>query len=130
MELICKEQPFLNFLIVTSGLNYTSLQVLLDSIHYPQNYVEYWAGHRKKYLRGQLKALHYGKLREIFLIHWAGVWQPKRWEIKLFRLLSVMRLRRTMWLASLVMPLKPLWNSYRKQRHTLRKEGGDALQQQ
>lgn len=113
MELYCVEQPLLNYLIVTSGIRYTSLWNLLDSDDYPQNYIEYWAGNGKRGLVNGMNTMHKNKPREIFLVHWAGVWQLKRAEVKLFILLNLFRLRKRIWTTSLFMPLRRLWRRYR-----------------
>ncbi len=113
MELYCKEQPLLNYLIVTSGLRYSSLWKLIDTELYPQNYAEYWAGNGRKNLKKGMKIHHKGKLREVFLIHWAGTWQLRKAEIKLFILLNLFKLRRKIWSVSLLMPLRRLWMRYR-----------------
>jgi hypothetical protein len=114
MELNCKEQPFLNYLIVTSGLRFSSLWVLAGTVLFPRNYIEYWAGNGKKQLLKGYKTHHEGQIREIFLIHWAGVWQPKPSEIKLFGLLKRLGIRNKIWQISILMPLHSLWNKYRK----------------
>lgn len=114
MELSCKEQPFLNYLFVTSGLRYTSLWVLAGTVLFPQNYIEYWAGNGKKQLIKGTFTMFEGQIREVFLIHWAGVWQPQPSEIKLFSLLYRLRIRRKMWQISIHMPLLSLWKKYRK----------------
>jgi hypothetical protein len=114
MELYCKEQPFLNFLIVTSGLPFTSLWAVANTPEFPQNYTEFWAGNGKKQLLPQMHTLVSGQKREVYLIHWAGVWQPKYWEIKLFGILNRFKLVRKIWTISLTMPLRRLWKRYRK----------------
>ncbi len=113
MELYCLEQPLLNYLIVTSGLRHSSLWNLIDTAYYPQNYVEYWAGNGRKNLKKGLKIFHHGLWREVFLIHWAGVWQLRKSEIKLFILLNFFKLRKKIWLVSIFMPLKKYWKQYR-----------------
>ena len=117
MELFCMDQSFINYLIVTCGKRYTSFLLLLDSPLYPENYVEFWAGEDKKKLREDLntglQTLLEGKWREVLLIHWAGVWQLKKSEIKLSNLLKSMKLRRYDWPVSIFMPLKKLWKHYR-----------------
>jgi hypothetical protein len=113
MELYCMEQPFLNYLIVTSGSSYSSLWNLMDSAFFPQNYIEYWAGNGSKNLENHLQTPHNGKLREIFLIHWAGVWQLKKSEIELFKLLNLFKLRKSIWSVSFFMPLRKIWKEYR-----------------
>lgn len=113
MELFCKEQPLLNYLIVTSGGSYTSLFALMDTEHFPQNYMEYWAGNGRKQMQKDLTTMHLGKPREIFLIHWAGVWQLKRWEVKMYILLNFFKMKKKIWSISLFMPLRRIWRDYR-----------------
>ena len=69
MQLLCMEQPFLNYLMVTSGHAYTSLNVLRGkfAVSVP---CEIWAG----------LDLHNGKdglpkEPDICFVHWAGIWQ-------------------------------------------------------
>lgn len=112
MELSCMDQPFLNFMMVSSGKMYTSLYSLLDNPLYPENYIEFWAGNNKKDLLTGFRTKLDAKQREIFLIHWAGCWQVKKWEVKLFRLLAILRLRKKIWDCSLRMPYKKLWKHY------------------
>ena len=73
MELDCMEQPFLNYLVVTSGYSYTSLlKLLIDGI-VPSVSLEWWAGTPEGKVDG-------GKLLDpcgagVFLVHWAGIWK-------------------------------------------------------
>ena len=113
MELRCKDQSFINYLIVTSNKRFTSLFVLLDSPLYPENYIEFWAGNNKRELMKNMQTSINGKLYDLFLIHWAGKWQLKQIEKKLFVLLNILRIRRTIWSISLFMPFKKLWKHYR-----------------
>lgn len=81
MELFCMEQPFLNYLIVTSGYNYGSLLVfymwggtITENIK-----LECWAG-----LPGGTSKN--GKFndpykRPVFLMHWAGVWRENNGDL-------------------------------------------------
>lgn len=77
MALFCMEQPFLNYLIVTSGYNYGSLlRFFMSDINQEKDRgikLEFWAG----LPRGTVKN---GRLispyrQSIFLVHWAGVWR-------------------------------------------------------
>jgi len=70
MELSCMEQPFLNYLVVSSGYRYTSLLVLRNRGVMPTASLEWWGGLPD----GRVDA---GKLyapydAPIFLVHWAG----------------------------------------------------------
>jgi hypothetical protein len=113
MELRCIDQPLINYLIVTSNKRFSSLYLLLDSPHYPENNIEFWAGNKKSDLMKNMQTMLNGKLRDIFLIHWAGTWQLRKIEIQLYILLSVLKIRKTIWSTSLFMPFKKLWKQYR-----------------
>ena len=74
MELDCMEQPFLNYLVVTSGYAYTSLlQLYIDGLA-PNVSLEWWAGTPGARVEG-------GKMYSpegcppVFLVHWAGKWK-------------------------------------------------------
>ncbi len=76
MVLNCMEQPFLNYLVVTSGYVYTSLLTLRIRGIAPDVKVEWWAG-------SEGATVERGKLRPpiggpVFLVHWAGVWHLAR----------------------------------------------------
>jgi len=73
MELSCMEQPFLNYLIVTSGYRYTSLLRLKLTGVVPDAKLEWWGGSTGGNVDGgKLYPPFAGK---IFLVHWAGVWK-------------------------------------------------------
>lgn len=77
MQLLCMEQPFLNYLIVTSGYNYGSLLSFYnwDILNGNNSGVEleYWAGlPGGKIKKGTFIA---PEKRPTFLLHWAGVWR-------------------------------------------------------
>ncbi|MBN2489640.1 MAG: hypothetical protein JXQ29_02180 [Planctomycetes bacterium] len=75
LELRCVEQPFLNYLIVTSGLPYTSLCVLEKAGADPEMMAERWAGERLGIVRrGTIRFP--GRRPPTLLLHWAGLWQP------------------------------------------------------
>jgi hypothetical protein len=72
MVLHCMEQPFLNYLVVTSGYKYTSLWRLHMSGIVPDVKIEWWAGNGDATVSD-------GKLYSptgvpVFLVHWAGIW--------------------------------------------------------
>lgn len=77
MELLCMEQPFLNYLIVTSGYNYGSLlQFTLRGIGRGANKdikLEFWAGLPGGIVKKGILIDPYR--RPLFLVHWAGVWR-------------------------------------------------------
>lgn len=77
MQLLCMEQPFLNYLIVTSGYNYGSLLSFYnwDALNGTNTGVEleYWAGRPGgKTRKGTFIS---PEKRPTFLLHWAGVWR-------------------------------------------------------
>lgn len=73
MELMCMEQPFLNYLVVTSGYAYTSLLVLRTAGLAPDAKLEFWAGiPDARFDNGKFHS-PYGL--PVFLVHWAGKWQ-------------------------------------------------------
>ena len=82
MELDCMEQPFLNYLVVTSGYIYTSLLQLLATGVAPDVKLEWWAGRPAG--RVERGTLYDPNGAPIFLVHWAGCWKSlpykKLWE--------------------------------------------------
>lgn len=72
MELGCMEQPFLNYLIVTSGNSYSSFGCIELDWEFPR---ELWAGTPgAKLVDGELKSPWGGP---VLFIHWAGVWRAR-----------------------------------------------------
>ena len=83
MVLFCMEQPFLNFLMVTSGYNYGSLsRFFLSDLSQKINRgikLEFWAGSpRAKIKKGKLIAPN---RLPFFLVHWAGVWHENNGDL-------------------------------------------------
>lgn len=73
MELMCMEQPLLNYLIVTSDRPYSSLHAIARATRDDDIPQEQWAGH-------DIGRVHDGRLipsgvSRILLVHWAGQWQ-------------------------------------------------------
>jgi hypothetical protein len=72
MELLCREQPLLNYLIVTSDRPYSSLWAIAqatDDWDIPQ---EQWAGHDIGMVEsGRLVP---SQVKRVLLVHWAGEW--------------------------------------------------------
>lgn len=73
MELSCMEQPFLNYLIVTSVIDYSSLTNMAHEIDSNEFKFEYWAG----IPGGTVKdgAFTTPTKYKYFLMHWAGLWK-------------------------------------------------------
>lgn len=74
MELLCAEQPFLNFLIVTSGKRYSSLRTIARQTGRLDIPFEFWAGNWFSNVRQGRFLTAPGQPRTL-LVHWAGEWQ-------------------------------------------------------
>nr|MDT0658195.1 hypothetical protein [Micromonospora sp. DSM 115978] len=73
MELLCREQPLLNYLIVTSGRPYSSLSSIAAEANDPDIPQEQWAGHDIGHVvSGRLIP---SRVNRVLLVHWAGEWQ-------------------------------------------------------
>jgi hypothetical protein len=73
MELSCQEQPLLNYLIVTSGLEYSSLYRIFIRDRSIEIALERWGGiDLGDTVEGQFVHPHYPRT---LLVHWAGEWQ-------------------------------------------------------
>ena len=114
MELFCQEQPFLNYLIVTSGKPYTSLLVLSSTVEKNSNIkLEFWAGQKGgKIVNGKF---YFNNMNSYFLLHWAGEWQPRKIDSILYGFLSFIRLidKNRIPKLYIFMPYKKIWNYYR-----------------
>ncbi len=76
MELLCTEQPLLNYLIVTSGRPYSSLSVIAGDTGDDDIPQEQWAGDPIGRVEGG--RLVPCRVRRVLLVHWAGEWQRVR----------------------------------------------------
>ncbi|GAA0934101.1 hypothetical protein [Virgisporangium aurantiacum] len=77
MELLCCEQPLLNYLIVTSGRPYTSLHTIATDSGAWNIPMERWAGDPSYVVRaGRVVRPQSPTL----MVHWAGEWQRARQE--------------------------------------------------
>lgn len=113
MRLYCAEQPFLNYIIVTSGKRYTSLLVLYKKGDIPADCLGGWAGYPHRKIMGR-----HGNLNvypRVIFMHWAGVWKPNALDRIFFRILKILRIREeTDYPATrFFMPYKKLWEHYR-----------------
>lgn len=114
MSLSCKEQPFLNYLIVTSGKRYTSLLVLAGSKASRGIMLEHWAGAQGPVaIDGRMMVND--KPAPILLVHWAGEWEPRLSDRFVLFMLHLFRVRRrgNVEGVRLFMPYKKLWEYYR-----------------
>jgi hypothetical protein len=74
MELMCAEQPLLNYLIVSSGKRYTSLRQISKVSGLYNIPLERWGGNFKGAIRnGTVEVLPLP-----LLVHWAGIWREQR----------------------------------------------------
>lgn len=71
MELACWEQPFINYLVVTSGYSYNSLLSLRNAGVAPDAGSEWWAGMPDG--RVDNGKLYVPDGSRVFLVHWAGI---------------------------------------------------------
>jgi hypothetical protein len=114
MNFFCKEQAFLNYVIVTSGKKYTSLHVLKISGIHPDIKTEHWAGLKHGVIKnGQI--YFNNKPGSVLLLHWAGNWHPKRLDRVIYRLQVLLRLKKKEDepVISRFMSYKKLWKYYR-----------------
>jgi hypothetical protein len=73
MELLCTEQPLLNYLFVTSDLRYDSLLMISARTSQPRIPRERWGGSQHMEIRhGRVT---YPWYPPTLLVHWAGLWR-------------------------------------------------------
>lgn len=115
MQLFCREQPLLNYLIVTSGNKYTSLTNLVDQTKNQQIKKEVWGGvNGGLTLAGKLFFPFNNRYYPILLVHWAGEWQPRKIDYRIHKILYLFKLSKSptpkmrYW-----MKYKRLWRHYR-----------------
>jgi hypothetical protein len=141
MELFCGEQPFLNYLFVTSG-KYTSLFTLFNKDPFQKIPLEFWGGDKGVVVKGNIYFMNennnpvptsgefrqnsfekwlYIKLfrfwsikkeMQILLVHWAGIYRPNNFEKWAYhKLFKFLGIKAPC--ASFFMPNKQLWKYYR-----------------
>jgi hypothetical protein len=119
MALNCYEQPFLNFLIVTSGRRYSSLTSLArrGTSAFP---MEVWAGAGRRVRIVEVGNVHYlvdrrtkRRICQVLFVHWANCWRPNVLEAWVCRVLSRIGLLRFCPIPRLFLPLRSLWRRYR-----------------
>lgn len=106
------EQPFLNYLIVTSGKRYTSLFVLWYKKVCQGIALEQWAGTKGRAVRNGQIIL---QCHPVFLVHWAGLWSATWFDKMVFYMLSGLGIKDKKDKPSVrfFMPYKRLWQHYR-----------------
>jgi hypothetical protein len=78
MELICVEQPLLNYLMVTSGMRYSSLGEISRHTGRLDIPYERWGGEPALVVQGG--RVLWPDVPPTLLVHWAGEWQRAREE--------------------------------------------------
>lgn len=78
MELLCTEQPFLNYLMVTSGRSYNSLAEIARRTGLLNIPAERWAGESTLVVRDG--RVVWPDVPPTLLVHWAGEWHRARKE--------------------------------------------------
>jgi hypothetical protein len=120
-ELHSQEQPFLNYLIVTSGKQYSSLSTLFNSREEDRRIkLEFWAGRKGgRFLEGEFIN---GEV--YFLVHWAGCWQPRRIDAFASLLMRTFAIgkRNSGHDLYLFMPYKKFWMHYRNFNYAARQK--------
>ena len=114
MELWCAEQPFLNYLMVTSGKPYSSLHRIRVESNLQDLPVERWAGRPVGLVRQG--RIIYPTSPRVFLVHWAGEWQPARLDRMLSAAWLMLGLAPRLPGVRLFMRNKRLWRYYRNMR--------------
>jgi hypothetical protein len=111
MELHCVEQPFLNYLVVTSGKSHDSIWnivVKTGATHLP---IEMWAGAKCRFLRFENCRT---PLHNILFVHWAGEWQVTASpEWRLYEFLRKLGYKGPLPTMRLFMRHRRLWRYYR-----------------
>ena len=88
MELLCVEQPLLNFLIVKSTRRFTSLRQLNEVRAGEKLPGEAWAGDRGWRVSPDGTSTYFGRPCPALFVHWSGEMVPTKWEKKLFGFLD------------------------------------------
>lgn len=114
MELLCMEQPLLNYYIVTSGCRYTSLSVLMWLTRRRDIAQEIWAGARGGItFRGKFFFI---RVPKVLLVHWAGLWRPTPFDQWWDQFKHRLGFRNEKRKVRFFMHHKRLWTYYRKMK--------------
>jgi len=115
MELMCAEQPYLNYVIVTSGKRYTSLLEMSKDYKEWLVPLERWAG-RAMFSLHKDSVDH--KSKNIFLYHWAGCWAASEFDKKVYNFIMRIGFKPRAPLLRIFMPRKHLWMKYRYMKYS------------
>lgn len=113
MELNAYEQSFLNLLVVTSGLRYTSLARLAAASPEADVPCECWPGDKAWSLNARHELHYAGRKKSVLFIHWAGCWWPTPFERRIERLLIKLGFRIKPADVRYRLRFKRLWRHYR-----------------
>lgn len=110
MELRAVEQPFLNYLIVTSGKSYDSIWNIVNQTGARQFPIERWGGEKHDFLRFENCCTpHFN----VLFVHWAGEWHPPAREEKFYAFLRRLGYKGPLPTMRLFMRNRRLWRYYR-----------------
>lgn len=110
MELWCSEQPYLNYLVVTSGKRRTSLLNLKKAFAGAHIPTELWAGSKVSGGKGREPRLG---TDNVMMVHWAGVWSARPLDKKVYAAMERLGLRPANQTTRLTMPRRRLWKHFR-----------------
>jgi len=112
MALDYPDQGWLNYLVTTTCDRYTSLGVLRDKLgdSVPG---EVWAGGKGASVRNGRIIYQGTELKNIFLVHWAGEWQPKECEWAAYHEAIAAGLEAPRPVIGASMPYREFWNAFR-----------------
>lgn len=110
MELRAVEQPFLNYLVVTSGKSFDSIWNIVAKTGARQFPIERWGGEKLDFLRFENCCTpHFN----VLFVHWAGEWHPPAREVWCYELLRKLGYKGPLPTMRLFMRNRRLWRYYR-----------------
>ncbi len=110
MELRAVEQPFLNYLMVTSGKSFDSIWNIVNQTGARQFPIERWGGEKHDFLRFENCCTpHFN----VLFVHWAGEWHPPAREERVYAFLRRLGYKGPLPTMRLFMRNRRLWRYYR-----------------
>jgi len=110
MELRAVEQPFINYLVVTSGKSFDSIWNIVAETGATQFPIERWGGEKHDFLRFENCCTpHFN----VLFVHWAGEWHPPAREMRLYAFLRKLGYKGPLPVMRLFMRNRRLWRYYR-----------------
>jgi hypothetical protein len=114
MELYwCHDQPFMNFLAVTSGINYTSFHSLARQCPEAGLPFEYRIAAEGSGFCYDYSGRDVSGKQCVFIVHWAGQWQRYEKHLTLWRILTAIGIRVPKPVITRGLRQKALWKYYR-----------------